>query len=290
MTAEAPSRRARLAGRWADLQVRLRSAAVLVPLAILSIWVGGVVLAALLACVLALSFHEWDMMLARNRPSLRGRTALALVLLAPLVDFAMGVWWAGAFVLASAAVTAIWIDGRQRHLLRAAGILVFGAIGIAIISLRGSAPPALWNDGIAVALYLAFIVTWTDSGAFFAGRIFGGARLSPEISPSKTWTGAIGGLALGTIGGSLVWLFATPSPLWIGAAIAAATSLLAQLGDLAESAVKRRFLVKDSSDMIPGHGGILDRLDSFSLASIGLFMIGVSHAGIGAVTQGVLNW
>jgi phosphatidate cytidylyltransferase len=146
------------------------------------------------------------------------------------------------------------------------------------------------SAGIWVGLFLAAAIWLTDSGAFFAGRLLGGAKLSPEISPSKTWTGAIGGLIIGTAGGMVVWIFATDSPVWIGLVIAAMVSILAQLGDLAESAAKRRFMVKDSGDIIPGHGGILDRVDSFTVGAIGLFIIGASHEGLDAVAQGVLYW
>jgi phosphatidate cytidylyltransferase len=85
----------------------------------------------------------------------------------------------------------------------------------------------------------------TDTGAFFAGRQFGGAKLNPEISPAKTWSGAIGGLITGSLAGLVVWVVATPSPWWIGVAIAATVSIAGQFGDLGESAIKRHFRIKD---------------------------------------------
>jgi phosphatidate cytidylyltransferase len=145
--------------------------------------------------------------------------------------------------------------------------------------------------GIVAGVFLAVSVWMTDSAAFFTGRQVGGVKLSPDISPSKTWSGALGGLAMGTIGGTLVWAVATPSPWWIGTLLAALLSISGQIGDLAESGIKRYFRIKDSSDLIPGHGGLMDRLDSLTLASLVLFLIGIAHSGdIGLIASAVLVW
>ena len=130
----------------------------------------------------------------------------------------------------------------------------------------------------------------TDSGAFFTGRQIGGEKLAPDISPSKTWSGALGGLAAGTAAGTLVWVLVTPSPWYVGTLLAFAMSILGQIGDLAESAVKRRFKVKDSGDLIPGHGGLMDRLDSTTFGALFLLIVGGLHADFSHIAQGFLNW
>jgi phosphatidate cytidylyltransferase len=130
----------------------------------------------------------------------------------------------------------------------------------------------------------------TDSAAFFTGRQIGGEKLAPDISPSKTWSGALGGLALGTAAGLVVWILATDSPWWIGAGLAALVSVFGQLGDLSESAVKRRFRIKDSGDIIPGHGGLMDRLDSLTFGVLFIFLVGLLHSGSSDIAGGILFW
>src|SRR5690606_11337477 len=146
------------------------------------------------------------------------------------------------------------------------------------------------TDGIWAGLYLGTVVWMTDSAAFFTGRQIGGEKLAPGISPSKTWSGALGGLALGTGAGVLVWSMVTDSPLWIGLVLSMSISILGQAGDLTESAIKRHFRIKDSGDIIPGHGGLMDRLDSLTFGAILVLFVGSLHAGYGAVAEGLLYW
>ena len=115
-------------------------------------------------------------------------------------------------------------------------------------------------------------------------------KLAPEISPSKTWSGALGGLALGTGAGMVLWFLLTDSPWWIGLVLSVSISVLSQLGDLSESAVKRHFRIKDSGDIIPGHGGLMDRLDSLTFGVILIFLVGGLHVGFGSVAEGLLYW
>jgi phosphatidate cytidylyltransferase len=146
-------------------------------------------------------------------------------------------------------------------------------------------------DGAWAGVFLGVVIWLTDTGAFFTGRQIGGERLAPDISPSKTWSGAIGGFAFGTLAGLIVWLLIVPgSPWWIGLILAAAISIFGQLGDLAESAIKRRFRVKDSGDIIPGHGGLMDRLDSLTFGVLLLFVVGWIRGGLDGVAAGFLNW
>ncbi|NGP17719.1 phosphatidate cytidylyltransferase [Devosia aurantiaca] len=144
--------------------------------------------------------------------------------------------------------------------------------------------------GIWAGVYLGVVVWMTDSAAFFTGRQIGGEKLAPEISPSKTWSGALGGLALGTGAGLIAWTVLTDSPIWIGLALSCAISILGQAGDLTESAIKRHFRIKDSGDLIPGHGGLMDRLDSLTFGVFVVVIVGLLHAGFGSVAEGLLYW
>jgi phosphatidate cytidylyltransferase len=141
-----------------------------------------------------------------------------------------------------------------------------------------------------LALVLVLLVVWmTDIGGYFAGRGIGGPKLWPRVSPNKTWAGAIGGFA-----GSLVIAvgfaglgFGKTAPLLV---LSGALSIASQLGDLFESAVKRRFGVKDSSHIIPGHGGLLDRLDGFVAAVVVAAIFGLLRGGVDGVGRGLMVW
>jgi phosphatidate cytidylyltransferase len=151
--------------------------------------------------------------------------------------------------------------------------LLMEALPYAIIA--AFAPIFLRNVpfGLIALIWLCLVVWGTDVGAYFAGRTIGGAKLAPRFSPNKTWSGAIGGVIIGTClalyAVDLYGIYLTPL-LVIGTII---TSIVSQIGDLYESAVKRRFGVKDSSGLIPGHGGVMDRLDGFIFAApVGLLL------------------
>jgi phosphatidate cytidylyltransferase len=137
---------------------------------------------------------------------------------------------------------------------------------------------------------LVLLVVWaTDIGGYFAGRGFGGPKLWPRVSPKKTWAGAIGGLvaSLGVAAGFAALGLGKTVPLLL---LAAALSSVSQLGDLFESAVKRAFGVKDSSQIIPGHGGLLDRLDGFVFAVVIAALIGFLRHGADGVGRGLMVW
>jgi phosphatidate cytidylyltransferase len=141
-----------------------------------------------------------------------------------------------------------------------------------------------------VALILILLVVWvTDIGGYFAGRGIGGPKLWPRVSPRKTWAGAVGGFAASLVvaAGFAVFGLARTGPLLV---LGAALSIVSQLGDLFESAVKRRFDVKDSSQIIPGHGGLLDRLDGFVAAVVLAAILGFLRGGVDGVGRGLMVW
>jgi phosphatidate cytidylyltransferase len=151
-------------------------------------------------------------------------------------------------------------------------VLAIVAVGLATGWLRGGP-----SEGRALAIWLLLVVWATDTGAFFVGRAIGGPRLWPSLSPHKTWAGAIGGLAA-AVAVAVGIGHGVAAAGWTGGGAASArlalagllVGLLAEAGDLLESAMKRRYKVKDSGRLIPGHGGLLDRLDGYAPAALGL--------------------
>lgn len=268
---------------WTDLGPRLLSAAVLVALTASALYIGGYVFAAVVGAVFAGAYREWETMVTRAPLTPGGWVLIGLVGLSGLVHPLFGP--SGSIIVISlACLLAVGLRG-EGVLWRIMGLCIFGAIIIAALAMRGDD-----MTGVLAGVYLGTVVWMTDSAAFFTGRQIGGEKLAPDISPSKTWSGAFGGLALGTGAGLLVWTLATDSPWWIGLLLSATISVLGQLGDLGESALKRHFRIKDSGDIIPGHGGLMDRLDSLTFGILLVLLVGALHAGYGSVAQGLLYW
>jgi len=171
--------------------------------------------------------------------------------------------------------------------------LVWIAAGVGYAGIMFAAPVILRSDAELgmPAIMLLFTIVWTtDILGYFAGRAFGGPKLWPAVSPKKTWSGALAG----TLGAIIVTVV---SARWLGAmhSVAVATialglSVVAQLGDLLESAIKRKFSAKDASHLIPGHGGVMDRLDGFWAAALLGCLIGLARGGLEAPARGLLLW
>jgi phosphatidate cytidylyltransferase len=269
---------------WTDLGPRLASAAVLIAATVTAVYFGGYVFAALVGAAFAGCYREWDQMVTLKPLTLIGGLLVFLVALAALLYPLLGPL-AVLVVMVVACLTALVVGGEGAP-WRAAGLVFFGAVIVAALAIRGTG-----TDGIFACVLLGTVVWLTDTGAYFTGRLLGGEKLAPDISPSKTWSGALGGLALGTLAGLLLWLVFVPaSPLWIGLLLALSLSIAGQLGDLTESAVKRRFRIKDSGDIIPGHGGLMDRLDSVTFPAFLVVLVGGLHTGWGDVAGGLIHW
>ena len=164
--------------------------------------------------------------------------------------------------------------------------------GAAYAFLMGWSPIVLRNDlqfGFAVIVFLFAVVWTTDILGYFGGRAFGGPKLAPSISPSKTWSGA----AAGTLGAAMASALVAAAlgirvlPVIL---VGVVLSFVSQAGDLAESAFKRKFHTKDASNLIPGHGGVMDRLDGFWAAALVAVMIGIARAGLAEPARGLLVW
>lgn len=283
----APEPQAKARRSWSDVGPRLISAAVLLALTASALFIGSYVFAAVVGAVFAGCYREWETMVTRAPLTPAGMVLIGLVAVSGLVYPMFGP--SGTIVvIALACAIAAGMRG-EGVLWRILGLCVYGAIIIAALAMRGDVLASL-SPGVIAGVYLGTVVWMTDSAAFFTGRQIGGEKLAPDISPSKTWSGALGGLALGTGAGLLVWIVATDSPWWIGLVLSATISVLGQLGDLSESAIKRHFRVKDSGDIIPGHGGLMDRLDSLTFGILLVLVVGVLHAGYGSVAEGLLYW
>ena len=265
-----------------NLVMRIAAAAVLIPLAVAIAYAGGWLWSALVTLAAIGLFVEWLAIVGlagATRVTVPGVAALAIAgacLAAGRLDAALVVLGVGLVAVASI------VPERRRW--AAAGFLYAAAAEFASVLVR--LDPV---KGFAALMFVLLVVWMTDTGGYFAGRGIGGPKLWPRVSPKKTWAGAIGGLA-----GSLVVAAAFAS-LGLGrigplVMLSGALSVVSQLGDLFESAVKRRFGVKDSSHIIPGHGGLMDRLDGFIAAVFVAAIFGFLRAGADGVGRGLMVW
>lgn len=258
-----------------NLQLRILSGVVLAA-AVLGITIWGGLAARLLAALIALlMLQEWIAMDRRGidrRLSILAWLLLTATLAAMVVEAGAAV--AVALLVGAAFVLALTVRGIGRASSIALGFAYAGASGLALGFLRGDD-----NAGLLAILFLFAVVWATDILAYFVGKSIGGPKLAPAISPGKTWSGAVGGTVGGVVAGLLFGHFAGLPSLPVLGAVAFFLSVIAQVGDLFESAIKRRNGVKDSGNLIPGHGGVLDRVDGLVAAAIALYVIGWLLAG-----------
>jgi phosphatidate cytidylyltransferase len=195
--------------------------------------------------------------------------AAALLVVLALMFFGHGDWAMLAFVPFALALAVIGRRGGRPMVWPLVGLFWLGLPCLAILWLRmGDHMGNYMGDHGLLAVACLFISVWScDTGAYFAGRSIGGPRLAPRISPKKTWSGLLGGMVAAAIASALLALVVGQGSAVSFAVLGASLALISQLGDLAESSVKRRFDVKDSGSIIPGHGGILDRVDGVLFAA-----------------------
>ena len=244
---------------WRDLALRGASALVLIPVALFGIWSGGVVWDVLIGAAMVLLSWEWLRLSGTSVFRWPG-ILLPIITLGVMLLAAFGPPL-GALGLLVAGSLALLLQ-RRGDIWPAAGLFYIGLAGFSLILLRGEDWAGLLNT-----LFMVLIVWASDTGAYLAGRALGGPKLAPAISPGKTWTGAAGGLVAAILVGAGAAELLAPGGASRAAAIAAMLGLMSQAGDLLESAIKRRFGVKDSSSLIPGHGGLFDRLDGVMAAA-----------------------
>lgn len=255
------------------LRVRLVSALVMAPVALVMVMLGGWAFSLLIALVLVVMAAEWRH-LTRVRLGNGGWTA-ALAVGAGLLVLVLGALErpGEAFLvllLGTGVSVAVARIVEMPALWPSLGVLYLGLPALALVWLRG-----LPEIGGEVLVWLLVVVWTTDSAAYFAGRRFGGPRLAPLISPHKTWSGLFGGVLGGGLVGVVVAALAGSDRLVHAAVLGAVLAVVSQIGDLTESALKRCAGVKDSGGLIPGHGGVLDRIDGllFAAPALALFVL-----------------
>ena len=253
-------------GRWGDLRKRSLSAALLAPLAILCIWLGAAGWTALVAIAAIGLGLEWSALCGYKPLEWPGHTVALQITTAGILTI-LGLHWAAILLLLIGAIT-VWRVSDRRAL--AAGVLYVGIPLVALAWLRGNSP--VGRDDV---LFLVIVVWAADIGAYAIGRALGGPKLAPAISPGKTWSGAIGGLLIAMAAGEAASQLLDPAPPGRAAAVACILAVASIAGDLLESWIKRRFGVKDSGRLIPGHGGLLDRLDGLLAAAPAAAMLAI---------------
>jgi phosphatidate cytidylyltransferase len=265
-----------------NLLLRVAAAVVLAPLAIAIAYAGGSLWTALVALAAIGLYVEWLMIVGAAR-EMRVVAVGALALAAAGLCLAAG-RIDTAFIILSIGLLAAAAIAQARRGWIAGGFLYAALAQAASVLVRLDS-----SNGFVALVFVLLIVWVTDIGGYFAGRGIGGPKLWPRVSPKKTWAGAVGGfvaslvVAAGFVAGGFgkaAWL------LPLGATL----SIVSQLGDLFESAVKRRFGVKDSSHIIPGHGGLLDRLDGFVAAIVLAAILGFVRGGMDGVGRGLMVW
>lgn len=274
-----------------ELASRVLSAVVLAAVTVGALWAGGWVFAALSAVAAVLILREWMAMSGpfgfRAAPWALMAFLVVTVIMAreePLQSLGFSALVAAALMLARVTEPRVaWLS---------LGVLYAGVPAIAAVALRGSDTLTFASTGAVAVIFVLAVVWATDTAAYFSGRLIGGPKLAPRFSPKKTWSGAIGGAVAGVIAGCLVAVIAG---VGFGVAlpiVALLLSVVGQVGDLAESAMKRHFGVKDSGVLIPGHGGIMDRVDGLVAALAVAVAIGLGRnwlAGVG-IADGLLIW
>ncbi|MGE0240140.1 MAG: phosphatidate cytidylyltransferase [Parvibaculaceae bacterium] len=249
---------------WRDLGIRTLSSAILIPAILLDVWLGDTWFHLLVALLAVMMAHEWTN-IVHDRSSAQFALHAAAALCGAFLPLSLG--WPGALlVIAVIAVMSAVLAVGQKRTLRVwvlAGVPYVGLPAMAFVILRDST-----EAGMLTIMWLFAVVWAADICAYFAGRLIGGPKLAPRISPKKTWAGLWGAVAGGVAAGLAVGWAAGPVSLPVLALLGGVLAIVEQLGDLFESALKRYYGVKDSGRLIPGHGGVLDRVDGLVAATL----------------------
>jgi|SRR5271166_3595121 len=265
-----------------DLWPRVAFGVAMALAALAAAWAGGVAFVAFWWLASVIILWEWQRLVGGTR--LLAPIAVGTVAAAAAALFALHeeVVWATVAAIAGAAAVG-WVADRPARGWAGAGSLYASAL-VASLGLLRASP----SYGLPAILWLYAVVWGVDIAAYFAGRTIGGPKLWPSVSPAKTWSGAVLGALAGAALGLLLapWTNRIDRLFWLGLAAAA----VAELGDLFESALKRRFKVKDASGLIPGHGGLMDRLDGFLAASVFAAIVAAFNTRGSFIASGLFQW
>jgi phosphatidate cytidylyltransferase len=258
-------------GRWVarlgdDFAARLLTSLVVGAVAAIFTFSGPTPFAVLAVAVALLVSWEWGRLVHGPDAGILVAVQIGTVAVSGLLAASLSPGL-GLLALPIGAILATLLSLGRNSFFSAAGVFYAGFPAIAAIWLRSDV--AL---GLQAMIFLIVVVATADTAAFLCGRLMGGPLLSPRISPNKTWAGLIGALIASAIVGGLFWLAVPGGSVFRLAATGAALALVAQVGDLAESALKRRFGAKDAGSILPGHGGVMDRVDGLlaAVAAAGL--------------------
>jgi len=257
----------------ADFRVRLISGLVMAAVVAGILFAGPYPFYALVAVVAVVTAWEWSRLVRGNGFDAAGGLHIACaaggVLLAILGWPGLGIMLT---IIGAILVFLLTVGGRS--VFSTAGVLYAGLPAISMIWLRSDT-----SFGLLAVLFLILVVVATDVGAFVSGRLLGGPKLWPAVSPNKTWSGLGGAVIASAVAAALFALSVPGASSLRLAAVGAVLAIVAQAGDLAESSLKRHFHVKDTSDLIPGHGGVMDRVDGLVAAAmavgLGTFLVNV---------------
>jgi phosphatidate cytidylyltransferase len=265
-----------------NLRTRIIAALILAPAAIAVAWTGGPLWIGLVTLAAVGLYVEWLMIVGAAQET---RTAAIGITALIVSGLCLGLGHSGyslvVLVIGAAAVAAA---SQRLRLWSVAGFCYAAAAEFASAQVR------LDGDyGFAALMFVLLVVWVTDIGGYFAGRGIGGPKLWPRVSPKKTWAGAVGGFVASLVvaAGFSAFGIGEMAPLLL---LGAVLSIVSQSGDLFESAVKRRFGVKDSSQIIPGHGGLLDRLDGFVAAIVVAALFGFLRGDANGIGHALMVW
>jgi phosphatidate cytidylyltransferase len=272
--------------KWGDLGLRTASAVVLIPAVIACAWFGGIWFKGFVLLFAGLIAHEWTSIVhPRNlaQYALHIGAAICGAILPGLQGIGIAL-----LVILGLAVVSIFMTRNERSgssKWSYFGIFYVGFPALALILLRSDS-----HYGFAAILWV-FLVVWSaDILAYFAGRLIGGPKLAPMISPKKTWAG-LGGAVAGSALVSFIFAWVTQlNGIWTLAILAGGLAVVEQAGDLFESSLKRFHGVKDSGRLIPGHGGVIDRVDGLIAVAVAAALIGVFHEQGANAARGLLRW
>jgi len=249
------------------------------PIAIITVYLGSFIFDAVVIISMAIALYEWLRMVAPNFNTRNTSIAIGLLLffltIGGLFSLMFGAYFMAASFAALFILSYIEKNGFKKSFWIALGLPYIGGAGLSLMALRASEAGnfQIPEPGSMIVFFLIAIVWASDIGAYLFGKLIGGHKLAPKISPNKTISGSFGGILLAVLCGYMVFILFGAKCVYSVLYISVILSVMSQLGDLFESYVKRKAGVKETGDLIPGHGGVLDRIDGLLFASVALFFM-----------------